>query len=78
MLTSLTRTSITNIERGHQLVSLVALYEISNALDVEVSDLVPSRSEVEREYEMMRKLPHSATDKADIVSWVDSVTGDVD
>lgn len=76
--TSLTRTSITNIERGHQLVSLVALYEISSALGTEVGALIPSHGEVEREHAMMQKLPSTAADKADIANWIDSVTGDVD
>lgn len=75
-LTSLTRTSITNIERGHQLVSLTALYELADALDAEIDELLPSRQEVQRQVEAISKLPAAATDKADIAHWIDSVTAD--
>ena len=75
-LTSLTRTSITNIERGHQLVSITALYELADALDVEIDELLPSREEVQRQLEAMSKLPPTAEDKADIADWINSVTAD--
>jgi transcriptional regulator with XRE-family HTH domain len=40
------RSSIANIERGLQHVSLAQLYLLANALDVEVSDLLPARQDV--------------------------------
>lgn len=77
-LTSLTRTSITNIERGHQLVSISALYELAEALDVEIGELLPTRDDVQRNLEAISRLPSTAEDKADIAHWVDSVTADPD
>lgn len=40
------RTSITNLEQGNQAVPLHQLFAIAEALDVEVADLLPTRSEV--------------------------------
>ena len=39
----LTRTSITNIERGRQRIQLHTLYMIADILKVELSELLPSR-----------------------------------
>jgi transcriptional regulator with XRE-family HTH domain len=39
----LTRTSITNIERGRQHIQLHVLYRLAESLEVEVVDLLPSR-----------------------------------
>jgi transcriptional regulator with XRE-family HTH domain len=44
---SLTRTSITNIERGRQHIQLHTLYLLAKALSVEVVDMLPSRKSVE-------------------------------
>jgi transcriptional regulator with XRE-family HTH domain len=44
---SLTRTSITNIERGRQHIQLHTLYLLAKALSVEVVDLLPARKSVE-------------------------------
>ena len=44
---SLTRTSITNIERGRQHIQLHTLYSLAKALEVEVVDLLPARKSVE-------------------------------
>lgn len=45
----LTRTSITNIERGRQHVQLHTLYLLAKALSVEVVDLLPAMKSVENE-----------------------------
>jgi transcriptional regulator with XRE-family HTH domain len=51
-LVSLTRTSITNVERGRQKFLLHTLAEIARALGVEPSSLLPSlEAEPERELE---------------------------
>ena len=42
----LTRTSISNIERGEQRISLDLVYEAADLLGVEVTALIPSMSEV--------------------------------
>jgi transcriptional regulator with XRE-family HTH domain len=44
----LTRTSITNIERGRQHIQLHTLYLLAESLQVEVLDLLPSRESLER------------------------------
>lgn len=43
----LTRTSISNLEKGRQRVPLHVLYKICSALDVEVSSILPPRVEVQ-------------------------------
>lgn len=48
-LVNLERTSITNIEKGSQKVSLHALYGICEALDANVLDILPRPSEIEQE-----------------------------
>lgn len=45
-LVSLERTSITNIEAGNQKVPLHVLYELCNALGVEITEVLPSYSDV--------------------------------
>jgi transcriptional regulator with XRE-family HTH domain len=40
---SLSRTSITNIERGRQHIQLHALYQLAECLDAEIYDLLPAR-----------------------------------
>jgi transcriptional regulator with XRE-family HTH domain len=42
----LSRTSLVNIEQGKQHPSLVVLWEITKALDIELTYIIPSRSEV--------------------------------
>lgn len=76
--TSLKRTSITNVERSRQMISLSALYELAEALDVEVHELLPSRQDLSRQREAMSKIPPSKHNKADIAHWVDTVTTDSD
>ena len=43
----LTRTSITNIERGRQHIQLHVLYRLARSLEVEVLDLLPSQKSLE-------------------------------
>jgi transcriptional regulator with XRE-family HTH domain len=43
----LTRTSITNIERGRQHIQLHALYRLAESLEVEIFDLLPSPKSLE-------------------------------
>lgn len=43
----MTRTSITNIEKGRQKVQLDTLYDIAAALDVSPAELLPSAEKVE-------------------------------
>lgn len=43
----LTRTSVTNIERGRQKVPLHHLLRIANALDADLRDLIPDRAELD-------------------------------
>ena len=45
----LERTSITNIEKGTQKVSLHVLYSLCEALHVKVTDILPAPTDVERE-----------------------------
>ena len=67
----LSRSSIANIERGLQGISLPQLYAVARALDVEPADLVPECSQVFDENpvdELAKKLPRSER------SWVQRVT----
>lgn len=48
-LVGLERTSITNIEKGTQRVSLHMLYALCKSLDADVADVIPPSSEVLRE-----------------------------
>lgn len=55
---ALSRSSIASLERGLQGVSLVQLYVLAQALEVEPSELLPSKSEVllpERKVESLLK-----------------------
>lgn len=54
-MVNLERTSITNIEKGTQKVSLHALYGICAALQANVLDVLPSPSEVAREKALPEK-----------------------
>lgn len=46
---NLQRTSITNLEKGRQKVPLHVLYDVAEALDVEINTLLPSRAEVAKQ-----------------------------
>lgn len=50
-MVGLERTSITNIERGNQKVSLHVLYRICEALRTPISDIVPSVADVKADAE---------------------------
>ncbi len=43
---SMTRTSITNLEKGRQKLPLHQLLHVAEALDVDLKDLIPSREEL--------------------------------
>lgn len=43
---NLQRTSITNLEKGRQKIPLHVLYNVAEALDVDINTLLPSRAEV--------------------------------
>lgn len=47
----LTRTSVTNIERGKQKLSLDAVYKLCEAFGIDIADLMPSISEITRNAE---------------------------
>ena len=49
-MVGLERTSITNIEKGTQKVSLHVLYSLCEALHVKVTDILPAPTDVEREH----------------------------
>lgn len=48
-LVGLERTSITNIEKGNQKVSLLALYRICEALKVSLADALPNPADIQSE-----------------------------
>lgn len=52
---SLSRASISSIENGSQQVSLISLYRLANALEVDISDLLPSINTMN---ELSIKKPH--------------------
>lgn len=73
----LKRTSITNIEKGRQSLSLPALYALATALDVEVHELLPSRSRLDVLRTAEAKVARAAPEhRADIAHWVDAVTSE--
>ena len=74
-LANLKRTSVTNIEKGRQSISLPALYDLARALDMEVHDLLPTNRQLLDVASSEARIP-SATDKerADVLHWVDTVT----
>jgi transcriptional regulator with XRE-family HTH domain len=74
-LANLKRTSVTNIEKGRQSISLPALYDLARALDMEVHDLLPTNRQLQDLASSEARIP-GATDKekADVLHWVDAVT----
>lgn len=68
----LSRTSITNIERGRQHVSLHQLFALADALKVQVTELMPSMSHVLTETVELERLPRGT--ESDIVDWAKKVT----
>ena len=69
-LISLSRTSITNIEKGRQSVPLHKIIEIAEALRVDASNLLP-QSGKRRGMEFEAELPHNLSHEA--TSWIKSV-----
>lgn len=61
MAVGLSRTSITNIERGRQKVLLHTLSEIAVVLDVAIHDLIPAGSSMKSKLEA--QLPSDASPK---------------
>ncbi|TCW64252.1 helix-turn-helix transcriptional regulator [Burkholderia sp. SRS-25] len=53
------RTSVTNIEKGRQQVSLHMLYQLADAVDAEPSSLLPPRSESKEKSELPAELESS-------------------
>jgi|SRR5215510_7677916 len=69
----LSRTSITNIERGHQHVSLHLLYELSRVLGVEIVELLPERTDLVEKGSIAQKLDNITTPLPEGTSeWVQS------
>ena len=69
-LVGLSRTSITNIEKGRQQVSLHQLYRIADALDIAPDLLLPTRS-APTPPELSSKLP--AGTEPGIATWIDTL-----
>ena len=61
-IVGLTRTSITNVEKGRQKLSIHMLYEIADALMVNVNDLLPNSLSRDRE-DIMAKIPTDLPDE---------------
>ena len=75
-LANLKRTSVTNIEKGRQSISLPALYDLACALDMEVHDLLPTMRQLQDLASSEARIPKSTEKaKAEVLYWVDSVTG---
>lgn len=53
------RTSVTNIEKGRQQVSLHMLYQLADAVDAQPSSLLPPRSEAKEKSELPAELESS-------------------
>ena len=70
-LVGLSRTSITNIEKGRQHVSLHHLYAIADALEVSPEALLPSLSRLDGESRFMDKLPPGTDPK--VTEWIEKV-----
>jgi transcriptional regulator with XRE-family HTH domain len=67
----LSRTSVTNIEKGRQPVQLYLVARISQVLDLEISDLLPAKETLEK-MEPRAKLDKLAPEKR---RWVETVMG---
>ena len=70
-LVGLSRTSITNIEKGRQHVSLHQLYHIAGALGIPVEALLPPPQRPGGS-ELARKLPPGT--EPEITKWADTLT----
>jgi DNA-binding XRE family transcriptional regulator len=67
---SLTRTSITNIEKGRQKLLLHTFFDIANSLDAKIEDLTPN-DDSKKEGNIYDGLPDNA------VSWIKSSVNDI-
>jgi len=68
---SLTRTSITNIERGNQKLLLHTLFDIALALDVKPCSLLPDEVSPSSNIQLVDKLPSDLS--KDEEEWIQSV-----
>ncbi len=68
---SLTRTSITNIERGNQKLLLHTLYDIASTLDVEPYSLLPEETGSSCHIQLKDSLPSDLSE--DERKWIQSV-----
>jgi transcriptional regulator with XRE-family HTH domain len=57
---SLTRTSVTNIEKGRQTISLYKFFEIAGALNISPSNLLPNTNEFQM-VDLEKELPKNLT-----------------
>lgn len=69
----LSRTSITNIEKGRQHVSLHQLFAIAEALRVRPAALLPAVGESAGESAVARKLPPDT--EPEIAEWAEKLVG---
>jgi transcriptional regulator with XRE-family HTH domain len=69
-LISLSRTSVTNIEKGRQTIALHKFVEIADALRVDPSSLLPQRAG-SRYVDLEPELPHSLSSEER--SWIKTV-----
>lgn len=74
--TYLKRTSITNIEKGKQLVSLAALYRLADALDVDVRDLLPTIPDLAETAKTLTQV--RTPDRHEVAHWVSTITTDTE
>jgi transcriptional regulator with XRE-family HTH domain len=75
-LVGLSRTSITNIEKGRQHIALHQLYVLAEALRVRPEALLPSAPDGAASPWLAEKLP-SGTER-EITKWAEKLVGDLD
>lgn len=73
-LVGLSRTSITNIERGHQHVSLHHIFAIAEALRVPPDALLPEVTARKGESDVASRLPPNT--EPEVAKWAEKVAGD--
>lgn len=74
-LLGLTRTSVTNIERGRQPIQLHTLYAIADALGIEPTDLMPAVSKLTPQTSIEREQFKSLSVKTS--HWLAKLSGDM-
>jgi len=72
-LVGLSRTSITNIKRGRQHVSLHQLFAIAEALRVPADALLPAMGDIGGESRVTNKLPPDT--EPEIAEWAEKLVG---